>query len=73
MHPSFDTEDLNVALDRAAEWLRQARRVAALTGAAVDQVCLRYEPSRDPWRDAKLGKRDHLTGRGASRSRLPRC
>jgi NAD-dependent deacetylase len=31
----MDTDDLDVALDRAAEWLRQAQRVAVLTGAGV--------------------------------------
>lgn len=35
MHPPIDTDDLDVALDRAAEWLRQAQRVAVLTGAGV--------------------------------------
>jgi NAD-dependent deacetylase len=35
MHPPVDTDDLDAALDRAAEWLRQARRVAVLTGAGV--------------------------------------
>ncbi len=35
MHQPLDTEDLNAALEKAAEWLRQARRVAALTGAGV--------------------------------------
>jgi NAD-dependent deacetylase len=35
MHPPVDTEDLNIALDQAAEWLRRARRVAVLTGAGV--------------------------------------
>ncbi|HTU20279.1 MAG TPA: NAD-dependent deacylase [Gemmataceae bacterium] len=35
MHPPIDTDDLDVALDRAAERLRQAQRVAVLTGAGV--------------------------------------
>lgn len=35
MHPPIDMDDLNVSLDQAAEWLRQARRVAVLTGAGV--------------------------------------
>lgn len=35
MHPPLDTDDLEVGLDRAAEWLRQMRRVAVLTGAGV--------------------------------------
>jgi NAD-dependent deacetylase len=35
MHPPIDTDDLDPALDEAAECLRQARRVAVLTGAGV--------------------------------------
>jgi NAD-dependent deacetylase len=35
MHPPIDTDDLDVALVQAAEWLRRARRVAVLTGAGV--------------------------------------
>ncbi len=35
MHPPIDTDDLDSALDQAAEWLRRARRVAVLTGAGV--------------------------------------
>ena len=35
MHPPVDHEDLNIALDQAAEWLRRARCVAVLTGAGV--------------------------------------
>lgn len=35
MHPPLDTDDLEVALDRAADWLRGAGRVAVLTGAGV--------------------------------------
>jgi NAD-dependent deacetylase len=35
MHPPLDTDDLDIALDRAGEWLRRARRVAVLTGAGV--------------------------------------
>jgi NAD-dependent deacetylase len=35
MHHSLDTDDLDEALNRAAELLRPARRVAVLTGAGV--------------------------------------
>lgn len=35
MNPPLDTEDVNAALDQAAQWLRRARRVAVLTGAGV--------------------------------------
>jgi NAD-dependent deacetylase len=35
MYPPLETEHPNVALDQAAEWLRQSRRVAVLTGAGV--------------------------------------
>ena len=35
MHPPVDADDLDSALDRAADRLRQARRVAVLTGAGV--------------------------------------
>jgi NAD-dependent deacetylase len=35
MHPPVDADDLDAALDRAADRLRQARRVAVLTGAGV--------------------------------------
>jgi NAD-dependent deacetylase len=35
MHPPFDSDDLEVALDQAAERLRRARCVAVLTGAGV--------------------------------------
>ncbi len=35
MHQPLDTEDLNGALELAAEWLRRARYLAVLTGAGV--------------------------------------
>lgn len=35
MHPPIDTDDLDVALDRAAQWLHRAQRAAVLTGAGV--------------------------------------
>jgi NAD-dependent deacetylase len=35
MHHPVDAEDLDRLLDRAAQWLRQAERVAVLTGAGV--------------------------------------
>jgi NAD-dependent deacetylase len=35
MHPPVDTDDLDAALNQAANWLRRARRVAVLTGAGV--------------------------------------
>jgi NAD-dependent deacetylase len=35
MHPPIDADDLDIAVDQAAERLRRARRVAVLTGAGV--------------------------------------
>src|SRR6516162_6759090 len=35
MHPPVDADDLDADLERAADWLRRAQRVAVLTGAGV--------------------------------------
>jgi NAD-dependent deacetylase len=35
MHPSVDDQDLDQALQRAADWLKNVERVAVLTGAGV--------------------------------------